>query len=56
MTIGHPIVYTEERCVWCGRTYANHDDYRLPSAPVPRVPCLLLKSGFSPKTEKETEQ
>jgi hypothetical protein len=33
-------------CVWCGRAYSVHIDRRAPGAPVPRVPCLLLKSGF----------
>lgn len=33
-------------CVWCGKPYSEHDFYRPKSAPVPRMPCLLLKSGF----------
>lgn len=34
-------------CAWCGKTLNEHEeDY--PGRPVPRVPCLLLKSGYKP--------
>lgn len=36
----------ECKCVWCGRTYEEHDDARAVGSPVPKTPCLLLKSGF----------
>jgi hypothetical protein len=36
-------------CVWCGRTYEEHETFRAPNKPVPRCPCLLLKSGYAPK-------
>ncbi len=38
-------------CTWCGKTMEEHDDPRPKDAPVPRVPCLLLKSGFKAKGE-----
>jgi len=33
-------------CAWCGRAYSEHDDERAENMPVPRTPCLLLKSRF----------
>lgn len=33
-------------CRLCGRTLAEHADARPDGAPVPRMPCLGLKSGF----------
>jgi hypothetical protein len=38
-----------EPCAWCGRLYRDHETYRAPNAPVPRAPCLLLKSGYRAK-------
>lgn len=38
-----------DRCAWCGMTHAEHDVSRPAGAPVPRVPCGLLVSGFLPK-------
>lgn len=35
--------------MWCGEEYSEHKDERTPTASVPRVPCLLLKSGFREK-------
>lgn len=37
---------SEEICGWCGRTYEDHDDARPVGSPVPKTPCLLLKSNF----------
>lgn len=34
------------RCVWCGETLENHEALRNSNEPVPRMPCLGLKSGF----------
>lgn len=39
----------KEKCAWCGRTLEEHEERRAPNAPVPRVPCLLLKTGFVAK-------
>lgn len=33
-------------CIWCGKKYSEHLDERPEGAPVPRVPCLLLKDSF----------
>lgn len=38
----------DDRCRWCGKTHMEHDTYRRPNAPVPRVPCGGLVSGFLP--------
>lgn len=35
-----------DRCMWCGMMHAEHDTSRASGAPVPRVPCGLLVSGF----------
>ena len=43
----------EEKCMWCGRTYEQHETQRAVDAAVPKVPCLLLKSGFVKSTKKE---
>lgn len=43
-------------CVWCGKTIDEHDDPRPEGSPVPRVPCLMLKSGFIPSQTKEQKQ
>lgn len=34
-------------CMFCGKTFAEHDYPRPPGSPVPKVPCLMLKSGFT---------
>ncbi len=38
-------------CVWCGKMYEQHLNAHRPGAPVPRVPCQLLKSGFQARRE-----
>ncbi|MFZ2882123.1 MAG: hypothetical protein WA019_03545 [Candidatus Moraniibacteriota bacterium] len=38
------------KCMWCGKTFQDHMDKPLPNA-TPRVPCLLLKSGFVARKE-----
>lgn len=40
----------DDLCRWCGKSWSWHDDEQGPNAPVPRVPCLGLKSGFVEKT------
>lgn len=35
-------------CLFCGRKLNEHEDQRAEGQPVPRVPCLLLKSGYRP--------
>ncbi len=37
-----------DRCKMCGSMHAEHDTARAEGAPVPRVPCRLLVSGFVP--------
>lgn len=34
-----------EKCVWCGETLEEHEE-AYDGRPVPRVPCLGLKSNF----------
>lgn len=36
-------------CMWCGRLYEEHEESRDSRAPVPKVLCLLLRSGFTPR-------
>lgn len=36
----------DARCRWCRRLYAQHVDNYGPGDPVPRMPCLGLKSYF----------
>lgn len=49
-------------CVWCGKTYDEHEDSRKEGEAVPKTPCLLLKSNFtdrkttSPVRKPKTEQ
>lgn len=51
---------SKDTCAWCGKTYDEHEiDY--PNRHMPRVPCGLLKGGFSarphtPKDEQVSEQ
>jgi hypothetical protein len=33
-------------CKWCGKSFLEHDERRQPGEPDPRVPCLMLRSGF----------
>lgn len=33
-------------CIWCGKTYDEHEDSRKEGDPVPKTPCLLLKENF----------
>lgn len=42
-------------CQWCGRFYADHEDARPEGSPVPRTPCLLLKSGFLARKADEVK-
>lgn len=35
-------------CIWCGHSYHAHEDER-EGRPVPKTPCLGLKSSFLPK-------
>ncbi len=44
------------RCAWCGRTYEEHETFRAPNAPVPRVPCLLLRNGYVPSAAADQLQ
>lgn len=36
----------DDKCMMCGKTMDAHDDIRPVGAPMPRVPCAMLKSGF----------
>lgn len=36
-----------DKCVWCGKNYFEHDEARPEFSSVPRVPCLMLRSGFT---------
>lgn len=40
--------------MWCGRDFEDHLDSRAPGSPVPRMPCLFLKSGFRLKDNQST--
>lgn len=46
----------DELCAWCGRTYGEHADERLPGTAVPRVPCTLLKVHFRAKEKTLVER
>lgn len=35
-------------CLFCGKKLAEHEESRPEGSAVPRVPCLLLKSGYRP--------
>lgn len=35
----------EGKCQFCGQAYEQHEEDR-PNRPVPKMPCLGLKSGF----------
>lgn len=43
-----------DKCTWCGKTYEDHMDKQLPNV-TPKVPCLLLKSGFVSQSAKTEE-
>lgn len=45
----------EIRCVWCGKTYAEHLDEPRDDGAVPRMPCTGLKRYFAPKDEPNKE-
>lgn len=45
---------TEPKCVWCGKTLAEHMDKELPGARA-KVPCLMTKAGFVPQAKTITE-
>lgn len=36
----------DDICMWCAKSYSEHEDSRSESDPVPKVPCLLLKRHF----------
>lgn len=40
---------TNDKCMWCGKTYEDHEVTRRDEEPVPMVPCLGLRSGFKLK-------
>ena len=42
-------------CVWCGHPLWEHADTRPRGAPVPRMPCLGLKSGFVPQSHVRSQ-
>lgn len=42
----------KQECAWCGKTYGEHVKH-YEGRPLPRVPCLLSKSGFVPKDKQE---
>jgi len=41
-------------CWACGKTEAEHIGQRHPDAPVPRMPCLMLKENFRAREPNET--
>lgn len=43
---------SEPLCRWCSKTLEQHVEWRGPGEPVPRTPCLLLRSGFSARESK----
>jgi hypothetical protein len=45
----------EMPCVWCGQSFGKHLDSRPKNAPVPRMPCLGLKSGYHSKPVDQVE-
>lgn len=38
-------------CRWCGKAFAEHRDRGSLGAPVPRMPCGLLKAFYYPKED-----
>ncbi len=46
----------DQTCLGCGKTYEEHEDTRAPHAPVPRMLCLGLKSGFLPRASDTAQQ
>jgi len=40
-------------CRWCGETLEQHTESRTPDAPVPRCPCVGLRSGFLAREAKD---
>lgn len=42
----------DQVCVDCGKTYEQHELTRSDTAPVPKVPCLLLRAHFRAKPEE----
>lgn len=46
----------DSRCMWCGETYEKHEGHRAAGAPVPKMPCLGLKSAFRLKPEPKPSE
>ncbi len=41
-----------EKCAYCGLPFEKHEVSRPITAPVPRVPCLMLQANFVPTKKK----